>query len=152
MILATWSPSLQLLACARRLVMVRHASLIFGRDVIAGFACCPSLFPHAALRLCCFVAQPESDMLIAWRSPPSIAPLFETNLSAGSWVERRRSFFLCEFAVSGAWSEEETDNPVYADTGNFFKVEEWTADDLHVARLSMPATGSTRRALPLTPP
>jgi len=33
------------------------------------------------------------------------------------------------------WSEEETDNPVYADTRAFFKVEEWTADDLHVARL-----------------
>jgi hypothetical protein len=33
------------------------------------------------------------------------------------------------------WSEEETDNPVYADTRGFFKVEEWTADGLHVARL-----------------
>jgi hypothetical protein len=33
------------------------------------------------------------------------------------------------------WAEEETDNPVYADTRGFFKVEEWTADDLHVARL-----------------
>jgi hypothetical protein len=27
------------------------------------------------------------------------------------------------------------DNPVDADTRNFFKVEEWTADDLHIARL-----------------
>jgi hypothetical protein len=31
--------------------------------------------------------------------------------------------------------EKETNNPVYADTRNFFKVEEWTTDDLHVARL-----------------
>jgi hypothetical protein len=33
------------------------------------------------------------------------------------------------------WSDEETDNPVRADERNFFKVEEWTADDLHVARM-----------------
>jgi hypothetical protein len=33
------------------------------------------------------------------------------------------------------WGEEETNNSVYADTRGFFKVEEWTADDLHVARL-----------------
>jgi hypothetical protein len=33
------------------------------------------------------------------------------------------------------WGEEETDNPVYADERGFSKVEEWTADDLHVARL-----------------
>jgi hypothetical protein len=33
------------------------------------------------------------------------------------------------------WSEEETNNPVYADTRNFLKVEEWTTGDLHVARL-----------------
>jgi hypothetical protein len=31
------------------------------------------------------------------------------------------------------WSEEETDNPVYADTRGLFKVERWTADGLHVA-------------------
>jgi hypothetical protein len=37
--------------------------------------------------------------------------------------------------MSDHWAEEETDNPVYADTRGFFKVEEWTADDLHVARL-----------------
>jgi hypothetical protein len=33
------------------------------------------------------------------------------------------------------WSEEETDNPVYADTRGFFKVEQWTDDDLHIVRL-----------------
>ena len=30
------------------------------------------------------------------------------------------------------WPEEETGNPVNADERNFFKVEEWTADE-HVA-------------------
>jgi hypothetical protein len=43
--------------------------------------------------------------------------------------------FVCEFAMSDTWSEEETDDPVYADERDFLKVEEWTADDLHVARL-----------------
>jgi hypothetical protein len=33
------------------------------------------------------------------------------------------------------WTDEETTNSVYADERGFFKVEEWTADDLHVARL-----------------
>jgi hypothetical protein len=31
------------------------------------------------------------------------------------------------------WSEEETRNPVYADDRGFFKVEQWTADDNHIA-------------------
>jgi len=33
------------------------------------------------------------------------------------------------------WTEEETDNQVCVDTRAFFQVEEWTADDLHVARV-----------------
>ena len=33
------------------------------------------------------------------------------------------------------WSEEETGDPRYADTRGFFKVEVWTPDDLHVARM-----------------
>lgn len=33
------------------------------------------------------------------------------------------------------WSDEETDNPIHADDRNFYKVEQWTDDDLHVARL-----------------
>ncbi len=33
------------------------------------------------------------------------------------------------------WAEEETSDPLYADERNFFKVQEWTADDLHVARM-----------------
>ncbi len=33
------------------------------------------------------------------------------------------------------WTEEQTDNPVYADERNFFKVEQLTTDDLHVARM-----------------
>jgi hypothetical protein len=28
------------------------------------------------------------------------------------------------------WTEEETHDPIRADARNFFKVEEWTADDL----------------------
>jgi len=37
--------------------------------------------------------------------------------------------------IFDAWGEEETDNPIYADERGFFKVEEWTPDDLHIARL-----------------
>ena len=28
--------------------------------------------------------------------------------------------------VSDDWSDEETDNPLYADDRNFYKVEKWT--------------------------
>jgi hypothetical protein len=34
-----------------------------------------------------------------------------------------------------AWSEEETSDPLYADDGNFYKVELWTKDRQHVLRL-----------------
>jgi hypothetical protein len=37
--------------------------------------------------------------------------------------------------IAPRWAEEETDNPVYADDRNFFKVEHWTDDDLHVERM-----------------
>ncbi len=37
--------------------------------------------------------------------------------------------------VRDRWSNEETADPLYADDRNFYKVEEWTADDLHVARM-----------------
>jgi hypothetical protein len=30
------------------------------------------------------------------------------------------------------WSDEETDNPVYADRRNFYKVEKWSRDGLRV--------------------
>jgi hypothetical protein len=33
------------------------------------------------------------------------------------------------------WSDEETDNPIYADERNFYKVEKWTRDDMQVDRL-----------------
>jgi hypothetical protein len=33
------------------------------------------------------------------------------------------------------WSEEETDNPLYADDRNFYKVEKWTKDGTKVERL-----------------
>jgi hypothetical protein len=44
-------------------------------------------------------------------------------------------FSRVSFPCPPRWSEQETNNPVYADTRNFFKVEEWTADGLRVARL-----------------
>ncbi len=31
-----------------------------------------------------------------------------------------------------AWSDEETDDPVYADRRNFYKVEKWSRDGLRV--------------------
>jgi len=34
-----------------------------------------------------------------------------------------------------AWSDEETADPLYADDRNFYKVELWTKDRLHVLRL-----------------
>jgi len=33
------------------------------------------------------------------------------------------------------WSDEETDNPLYADDHNFYKVEKWTKDGTKVDRL-----------------
>jgi hypothetical protein len=33
------------------------------------------------------------------------------------------------------WSEEETDNPPYADDRNFYKVEKWTKDGTVVDRM-----------------
>ena len=33
------------------------------------------------------------------------------------------------------WSHEETDNPLYADDRNFYKVEKWTKDGSKVDRL-----------------
>ena len=33
------------------------------------------------------------------------------------------------------WSHEETDNPLYADDRNFYKLEKWTKDGMHVDRL-----------------
>lgn len=33
------------------------------------------------------------------------------------------------------WSHETTDDPVYADRRNFYKVERWTKDGLHVSEL-----------------
>jgi hypothetical protein len=32
-----------------------------------------------------------------------------------------------------SWSHEQTDDPDYADVCNFYKVERWTRDGLHVA-------------------
>jgi hypothetical protein len=33
------------------------------------------------------------------------------------------------------WSDEETNNPLYADERNFYKVEKWTKDGMHIDRL-----------------
>ena len=33
------------------------------------------------------------------------------------------------------WSDETTDNPLYADDRNFYKVEKWTRDGTKVDRL-----------------
>jgi hypothetical protein len=33
------------------------------------------------------------------------------------------------------WSDEETDNPVYADTRNFYKVEAWSRDGMRIDAL-----------------
>lgn len=33
------------------------------------------------------------------------------------------------------WSNEETADPHVADVRNFYKVEQWTREDLHIARL-----------------
>jgi len=37
--------------------------------------------------------------------------------------------------MSPGWSDEETTSPLYADDRNFYKVEAWTDDELHVGRL-----------------
>jgi hypothetical protein len=33
------------------------------------------------------------------------------------------------------WSDEETDNPLYADACNFYKVEKWTKDGSEIDRM-----------------
>jgi hypothetical protein len=33
------------------------------------------------------------------------------------------------------WSNEETDDPLYADRRNFYKVEKWSKDDMRVVEL-----------------
>jgi hypothetical protein len=37
--------------------------------------------------------------------------------------------------MSPGWSDEETTDPLYADDRNFYKVEMWTDDELHIGRL-----------------
>jgi hypothetical protein len=37
-----------------------------------------------------------------------------------------------EFLPMTDWSDEETDDPVYADRRNFYKVEKWSRDGLRV--------------------
>ncbi len=33
------------------------------------------------------------------------------------------------------WSDEETDDPLYADDRNFYKVEKWTKDNTKIERM-----------------
>ena len=37
--------------------------------------------------------------------------------------------------MNNDWSDEETDNPLRADDRNFYKVEKWTKDGLHITEL-----------------
>jgi hypothetical protein len=37
--------------------------------------------------------------------------------------------------MNNDWSNEQTDNALYADDRNFYKVEKWTKDGLHVTDL-----------------
>ena len=48
--------------------------------------------------------------------------------------------------MSEHWSDEETDDPHYADRRNFYKVEKWSRDGLRVMMLLYAATTSTKRA------
>jgi hypothetical protein len=48
-------------------------------------------------------------------------------------------------AAMSDWSDEETDNPVYADRRSFYKVEKWSRDGLRVELLCTPATASIKR-------
>ena len=49
------------------------------------------------------------------------------------------------------WSEEETDNPAYADDRNFYKVEKWTKDGTKVDRL-LYAGNNLEKARTVHPP
>jgi hypothetical protein len=37
--------------------------------------------------------------------------------------------------MTDAWSDEETDDPLYADDRNFYKVELWTGDEQRTLRM-----------------
>lgn len=40
------------------------------------------------------------------------------------------------------WSDEETDNPLLADDRNFYKLEKWTKDGMHVASMLYTVTSA----------
>jgi hypothetical protein len=40
---------------------------------------------------------------------------------------------VCVRSMRDRWTDEETDNPVYADTRGFFKVEIWTDDTARIS-------------------
>lgn len=40
-----------------------------------------------------------------------------------------------DVAAVANWSDEKTDNPLYADDRNFYKVEKWTKDGMKVDRM-----------------
>lgn len=37
--------------------------------------------------------------------------------------------------MSGHWSEKQTDDPHYADQRNFYKVERWSPDGMHIEEM-----------------
>jgi hypothetical protein len=47
--------------------------------------------------------------------------------------------------MTGDWSDEETNDPLVADTRNFYKVEKWTRDDTKVDSCFVPPRQSAGR-------
>jgi hypothetical protein len=50
------------------------------------------------------------------------------------------------------WSDEETDDSLYADRRNFYKVEKWSQDGLRVVLMLYAGNISTRRGASLSAP
>ena len=52
-----------------------------------------------------------------------------------------------EVRAMNDWSDEETDDPLYADRRNFYKVEKWTEDGTKVDCVLYAATTSPKPAM-----
>ena len=59
----------------------------------------------------------------------------DATVAKANLVEHLKNIAVaCDDAMSG-WSDEETDDPIYADRRNFYKVEQWSRDGQHVLDL-----------------
>ncbi len=84
------------------------------------------------LKVAAFTCQRSRTSFVARRStvhPPLFYIDMRMRLRNRLWRLRHNTGLV---ALNNDWSDEETDNPNLADDRNFYKVEKWTKDGLHV--------------------